>query len=270
MYLLEIKVKLKKKFINDDMIDVLEEFAGALHRNGNIYGKYIVNRISSDAIVFLARLPEQSSIDKNNLSPWASTKLKEIEKVCSGKIYYKISGDTISDIKKEYNKTENLIMFAHAFSETSQLRSGTNGMPIPFYYLKYDLKILDRLYFWYKEYIHYDNLWLSSGPLEIPIYKQLADVNSDFNKNGLSIAKSISKLTKKRTYYYLQRYWGLKSGEEERVCPNCGSNWYVHSDELKESAGLRWFNFQCHKCFLVSHLGVSYDNNRYAKIGLYR
>ena len=53
------------------------------------------------------------------------------------------------------------------------------------------------------------------------------------------------------------------------VCPGCGRPWrtkWPGSDQLPF-----WcFHFQCERCRLVSHLGVSTDGGRHARIGEYQ
>jgi len=266
MYLLELKVKPKKSSDLSTLEETLESFGAALMRNRNIYGEYIIHSISKE-LKFISKVPEKNSIDVKNLTSWAREDLEKLKEISGKQFKISLTGKSQRNIGRDYRAAKNLYLFTHAFGESSPLVSGTTGGPVPFYYLPIDDKIRDELYFWFRTYKEYDNIWLGSGPLEMATYKQLADVRSEFNKAGLKLASTISKLTKKKTYYYLQRYWGFEEGEEDRRCPLCGSKWHIHSNEDEKQSGLAWFNFRCDKCALLSHSAVSLDSKRGAKIG---
>ena len=76
-----------------------------------------------------------------------------------------------------------------------------------------------------QEYKSLDRIYIYSGELEIPAYKQLAEYESGLSKEGRKLCKIIEEEIKKPVFYYLHRYWGRKIGEENRVCPSCGKNW---------------------------------------------
>lgn len=266
MYLLEIKTKPKRTSDLSILEDAFESFGAALMRNRNIYGDFILHR-NGNEFKFLSQAPEKNSLNSKNLTNWARGELEKIKEISEKPLKFNLTGRSDRNIGRDYTSARKLYLFTHAFGESSPLVSGTSGGPIPFYYLPIDDKIRDELYFWFRTYIEYDNIWLGSGPLEMSVYKQLADVRSEFNQSGLKLAEKISKQTKKKTYYYLQRYWGYEEGEEDRRCPLCGAKWHIHSNEMKKQSGLAWFNFRCDKCALLSHLAVSFDSKRGAKIG---
>lgn len=266
MYLLEIKIEPKKKSDLATLEEAMESFGAALMRNRNIYGEYIIHSGGKE-IKFIAKAPEKNSIGVKYLTGWAKQELEKLKEISGKKLKISLTGKSQRNIGQDYRTAKNLYMFTHAFGETSPLVSGNTGGSIPFYYLPIDDKLRDELYFWFRTYKEYDNIWLGSGPLEMATYKQLADVRSEFNTAGLKLASTISKLTKKKTYYYVQRYWGFEEGEEDRRCPLCGSKWHIHSNEHKKQSGLAWFNFRCENCALISHLAVSFDSKRRAKIG---
>ena len=86
------------------------------------------------------------------------------------------------------------------------------------------------------------------------------------SKAGQKICKYVEEVTGIATYYYLQCYWGRRKNEDTRLCPSCGQNWStgLNSNEFHH------FAFQCDQCRLVSHLSVSYENERHAVIGEWR
>ncbi|MGB5886101.1 MAG: DUF2310 family Zn-ribbon-containing protein [Acinetobacter venetianus] len=51
--------------------------------------------------------------------------------------------------------------------------------------------------------------------------------------------------------------------EDTRLCPSCGQNWSTGLN----SSEFHHFAFQCDQCRLVSHLAVSYEDERHAVIG---
>jgi hypothetical protein len=64
----------------------------------------------------------------------------------------------------------------------------------------------------------------------------------------------------------LTRYWGRPKGEDQRLCPGCRNPW--RAERLQESPGRFWqSDFQCDRCRLVSHVAVSTDGGRHARIG---
>jgi predicted nucleic acid-binding Zn ribbon protein len=82
----------------------------------------------------------------------------------------------------------------------------------------------------------------------------MVEPDSGLSKEGYSLCQKIENLTNIPTYYFLNRYWGRKVGEENRLCPNCGKTWRVKEDYLLVE-GFNDFVFRCDSCRLVSHLG---------------
>ena len=124
----------------------------------------------------------------------------------------------------------------------------------------------EQLYFWQRSYYHHDNIWLGSGALEIGAYRQLADPASELAEHGRDLCREIETATGVPTFYYLMRYWGRLKGEEQRLCPGCGTAW--RTERSREWPGRFWqFDFNCDRCRLVSHLGVSTDGGRHTRIG---
>ena len=268
MFLVKFNIRPKKTSDSTKLEDSLESFGAALMRNRNIYGPYLLNRSGSE-FSFVAKAPEKTAFSRGNFTEWASKDLAMIEQIIGMKLKPVFSGRPEGNIKAEYVAAKELYFFAHAFTESSPVVTGNTGRAIPFYYLPINTQMRDDLYSWLQTYIQYDNIWLGSGKMEMPIYRQLADVHSDFNKKGLELARQLTKVSRKKTYYYLQRYWGFTENEEKLRCPSCGTKWYIHSEVLKKRNGLNWFNFRCNKCALVSHMGVSHDDSKRAKIGTF-
>ena len=160
-----------------------------------------------------------------------------------------------------------MYLFTHAFDGSSPVCSGINGYPIPIYQLGFNEVLNEKIYGWKSSYTEYDKIWLGSDELEVPIYKQLATPNSKLSITGRNICKLIEKKTELPTYYYLMRYWGRSKKESKRSCPSCGNKW--HKSGITKSKGISWFDFQCHKCRLVSHVASNIEGNNNSVIGEY-
>jgi predicted nucleic acid-binding Zn ribbon protein len=122
---------------------------------------------------------------------------------------------------------------------------------------------------WAGTYKDLDKVWLASGALEIPAYKQLADPKSDLSVTGRDLCARIEEATEKPTFYYLTRYLGCNDGEAMRPCPLCGGEWRL-SDQNADMSPFHKFQFKCDSCRLVSRIADSYEDERRARIGEYK
>ncbi len=137
---------------------------------------------------------------------------------------------------------------------------------IPLYQLPLKDQEIEGIHWWISSYQLHDEMWIHSGKLEIPAYKQLVEVSSELNEEGRNLSSVIEKATGIPTYYYLMRYWGRKKGEENRKCPGCGMNWRNKEIRIEDKHSLG-FHYICKQCRLASHFPDSLDNERYAKLG---
>ena len=160
-----------------------------------------------------------------------------------------------------------LYLFTHAFSNwVSPVRRGDNGKPIPVCLLPVSFEQKEYIYRWECSYFHHDNIWLGCGALEVAAYRQMADPKSDLAETGRDLCREIERATGVPTFYYLDRYWRRKVGEEDRRCPVCGGRWW----SKRPASGMKpfWqFGFRCDRCRLVSHFGVSDDGGSHTRIG---
>ena len=176
------------------------------------------------------------------------------------------------DVPKRFpawRRSSSFYLFTHAFDDASPVCCGDSGEPIPVYLLPIPDQDRRDLFSWAGSYKHLDNIWLNSGALEIPAYKQLADPTSQLSVAGRELCASIEKATQKLTFYYLKRYWGRSDGEATRVCPLCGRKWRL-SNQPADMSPLHKFQFKCDSCRLVSRIADSYDDERHARIGEYK
>lgn len=178
-----------------------------------------------------------------------------------------------------------LFLFTHAFDHESPLCRGDTGRTIPLYRLPdeqmpkgdrepsaEDLywgaeRYREGIGFWQHSYRHHDSIWLSSGKLEIPTYKQLALPDSELSRYGRDSCDDIEETTGVPTFYYLNRYYGRPEGEAKRKCPGCGKRWRTKFPLDSEEQAWHEFPFKCDKCRLVSHMASDDDEPRHVHIG---
>lgn len=79
----------------------------------------------------------------------------------------------------------------------------------------------EKIHFWARHHQNFDAVNLGCGAMEIPDYKQMAELKSELAKEGRGHCKAIESATGKPTYYNMMRYWGWKDKRKEanRACP---------------------------------------------------
>jgi len=243
---------------------VLDYLAAALH-NGQICGEYFYawRKGTLRAYVHLA---SPTALAPKHHAKWSSERLKKVTSVFGRKPSCAIIEDATPRAPSGWSTAPFLYLFTNAFDSAPPVSRGDTGAPVPSYLLPLSYEDREQLYFWQSNYASHDHLWLGSGALEIPAYRQLADPTSELSHHGRDLCRTIQKATGTATFYYLMRYWGRPEGEDKRACPGCGRRWrtqYPNTEQLPF-----WqFHFHCDRCRLVSHLGVSTDGGRHTRIG---
>jgi len=202
-------------------------------------------------------------------SQWAINGLKEVSQAFGRAPQWEVIDDDVPKRFRSWKRSTTLFLFTHAFGRMSPIRCGDTGKPIPSYLLPLPERLREQIYFWAREYVDFDRIWLKSGALEIPAYKELADPNSQFSREGRELCAQLESATTTPTYYLLLRYWGRKEGEASRPCPGCGGRWHAPAPSMKKAPFHR-FHFRCKKCRLVSYCSSSEDDERHARIGEFR
>lgn len=166
----------------------------------------------------------------------------------------------------QWEDASSLYLFTSAFANEAAATCGDSGQSIPSYLLPVSVEAQEGLYFWLNEYQAHDRLWISSGELEMPTYKQMADPNSGLSTRGRELCAEVESATGKPTYYYMMRYYGRET-DATRACPSCGGKW--HQRETKAwTEPFHNFPFRCEKCRLVSSIASSVEENEeHAEIG---
>lgn len=244
------------------------DYLSNLIKNGQVYREPVLAWID-DALIVTCYIPRPDSLSLKYLSEWGRQSYAELLPQCAIEPHYTIIENR--PLPKRYEKWQDaktLYLFTHTFAHASPVDSGKTGQPVPLYLLPLTASQREGLLFWAAEYKSHDQIWLASGTLEIPAYKQMADPQSELSRTGRDLCRTIETATSLPTYYYLMRYWGRRKGENQRLCPGCGKQW---ATEFNRKRGrFHQFDFRCDACRLVSHLASTSDSERYAHIGEYR
>ena len=123
------------------------------------------------------------------------------------------------------------------------------GQTVPLYRIsKLFPNAIQDLIYWQSNYKSCDQLQVSCWALEKQAINEMSKWSSDLSKQGMGIAKRITKATGVPTYYYLYRgsAKSLKS-ELARKCPKCKRKWRLKKKQQQ-------YDFRCDKCLLISTL----------------
>lgn len=144
-----------------------------------------------------------------------------------------------------------LVLFVHCVEDGPPLSALALGRVVPSFLLDLGAALDDQLDRWARAYRAHDRVWLDSGHLELPAYRELASHRSALSKVGRALAARVESATGRPTYYYLMRYFALRRGEHRRRCPSCGGRWARHGEHHA---------FRCEPCRLVSTVGPSLEH----------
>ncbi|MCO6510379.1 MAG: DUF2310 family Zn-ribbon-containing protein [Aridibacter famidurans] len=252
----------------DTLEEAVELYLGALIRNGQIYGEYLFSWHDAKLVVY-AHLARPDALAARHNSEWARKSLDSVIEGFGHLPTCEIIEDDVPNRFPAWRRSKSFYLFTNAFDDVSPICSGDTDRPIPLYLLPLPELIRESIHSWSRSYSYHDCIWLDSGSLEIPAYKQLADPSSDLSERGRTLCAEIERATKIPTFYFLMRYWGRNKGEAVRLCPGCGGEWHLSDTDVDERPF--WdFHFRCERCRLVSHCAVSYEDERHARIGEFK
>ncbi len=267
MILVNAKFGPRKRKSKEVLEKAITAYLAALFHNGQLCGEYCYTWIEGllNAHVVAARP------DAMNIKHHSQRGIKHLRKVCA--LFGREPEWTVLDdeVKKRYPRWQTatfFFLYADALTWEPPIRRGNDGKYIPAYQIPLADEERSALYSWHRSYKMHDALWIESGSLEIPVYKQLASPHSGLSLSGRSICEAIEHATGIPTYYYLMRYWGRREGEAERTCPGCGHPWSVPRQSTIRRTFWN-FAFCCEECRLVSHEADMCDDERNARIGEY-
>ena len=266
MYLVKVDFgACSKGYSRPSVSDIAGDYLSTLLHNGQICGDYSCAFCDGRFVAYTHVVRPGASAEQHH-SQWGLSSLQKVIEAFGQAPQWHIIEDDVPKRFPSWERSSSLYLFTHAFDDTSPVCCGDSGRPIPLYLLPISDETREYLYFWGRHYKDHDNIWFGSGALEIPAYKQTADPRSELSTTGRELCRDIEEATGKRTFYYLQRYWGRKVGEEKRLCPMCGRRWRTALKESEKTPFWK-FSFCCVRCRLVSHCAVSYDDERHAAIG---
>ena len=241
---------------------------GSLRKNGQIYGDYLF-AWSNDNLVAYTCLARPNSLAERHHSAWGKSDLNRVMEAFGQPPTCDMIEDDVPQRFRSWERSTSFYLFTHAFDDTSPVCCGDTGSPIPPYLLPINQQTCEDLYYWARSYKYHDNIWMNSGALEIPAYKQLADPTSELSLSGRDLCAKIERAANIPTFYFVMRYWGRSNGEAARPCPICGGAWHV-SDDPTGRRGFHRFPFRCQRCRLVAHSATSNDDERHAHIGEFK
>jgi predicted nucleic acid-binding Zn ribbon protein len=268
MLLTEYKFFPKTGTSREALEDASYGLAAALSRNGQLWGQKTFGWVDG-ALVLSCLVPRSNSLAAEYDSHSVRHELGLMIALCSQIPRWRVVDDRAieADTAETDWPSSGLYLFTHAFKESSPVCRADDGAAVPLYLLPIEQVDREGLFWWMRMYRHLDQVWLDSGHLEVPAYRQLADPKSDFSMRGRKLAKTVETATGLPTYYYLLRYWGRRAGEARRRCPGCGGKWAVTATTDK---GLNKHELRCEPCRLISRVADDWSEPSRAVIGEWR
>lgn len=245
--------------------DLAESYPGTLAQLGHLCGPWFLTW-TKDLLNAHVLLAAPAALEPRHHTKRGKEDLKAVITAFGRSPVWKILDDDANTRPSTWKGAPFLYLFTHAFDWASPVCRGDGKMPVPVFSLPLAEQQKSDLYSWQNEYSDHDKIWIGSGKLEIPAYRQLADPESDLSASGRNLCREIETATGVPTFYYLMRFWGRPKVEERRPCPGCGKEWKAERNDGSPGR-FRRFDFKCDPCRLVSHLGDSTDGRRYARIG---
>src|SRR6476660_9643123 len=204
----------------EELEDAVESYLSALFKGGQICGQRFMTLTKGkvNAHVLLAA-PEAMGLKFH--TAWGRKNLAEVVSLFGREPVWKILDDDAGKTSFKWRGAPFLYLFTNAFDWYSPVCRGDlkRSVSVPLFTLPVSDQIKEDLYRWQQSYREHDNVWLGSGALEIPAYRELVDPNSGLSDEGRRLCSEIESGTGIPTFYYLMRYWRKSKAEEERVCP---------------------------------------------------
>jgi len=247
--------------------DLVQAVLYGLQKHGQICGDFVFSTHHQEVVAY-AYLPRTDSLEKEHHSKYVLSDLKKLAPYFPDAFARDIMDDGATTTFPTLETAPSVYLFTTAFDGHSPVCCGETGERIPLYELPLTFDEREGCVFWAREYARMDGIWFSSGELEIPAYRQMADPASLLAKQGRGLLKKIEQASGVPAYYYLTRYYGReKESEKSRRCPGCGGEWFVKTRVSGEP--FHAFEFRCEPCRLVSHTADAHDEEElvHAEIG---
>lgn len=250
MYNQEIFIATDKDQNQEEIIDAMHVYLGALRQGGQIYEKFQPMVKNERGLSVFVLTPEEHSLSEQCATKYSSKRREELEKQAKVELEISIIGidPEMEGVACDCQEPSFYILFTNYIKVGSPLRCGDCFGQIPLYYLKGSEGYYEVLC-WESDYVSCDSLQMNCRTGERFATKQLSDHQSSLSKSGLEICKTIEEKTGKPTFYYLYNYRKISEAKDRgRKCPSCGGDW------LLEESLHNIFDFKCDTCGLLSNL----------------
>lgn len=171
-----------------------------------------------------------------------------------------LDDDPEAHAKTDWQSAPSLVLYAIWSNVDALLVRGDTGEEVAVHLLPASDLQREHLVRWGDVFRMHELVWLHSGDLENPAYKQIVEPDSTLMKEGRGLARAVEEATEIPTYVYLPRYWGRRTDEEARRCRGCGEAWFVGGD--RDEGYLQGFEFRCDACRLVSEMPSDTSDER--------
>jgi predicted nucleic acid-binding Zn ribbon protein len=238
--------------------EALQEYLGALLRNGQILGSTTPIARRSRGYALYVNIPDRTALLGAVTSRGLRHALRSVHDAgLRGPKVRQLGRDPDGLISCRCRRPSFFILFATFLHDEPPVRCGDCFSPVPLYRFPKTGHAgdYDDLVSWQRTYQAMDWLFIGSGPGERFGHDQMARWDSDLSKLGLETAKTLAKRVRRPVYYGLFKHYGRSDRQERaRKCPSCGRSWLL-SQPLH---GL--FDFQCKRCRLLGN--VAWDVRR--------
>jgi predicted nucleic acid-binding Zn ribbon protein len=238
----------------DELGDWVHAFVSRCQKSGLLWGPVLSDWVDG-VLRVVCQSPHADSLAFEHRDRHVNSAYEKVVALCSAQPTWRVQGDSDGQQASSLPLVEapGLFIYTDMFDETSPVRHGSDGAPIPLYKVPVDWKLREQLYEWMRAYRLYDEIWLRSGPLEGVIYKELSQPESAMAQEGRELARRLEEATELPTYYFLKHYWERRKEDVQSRCPSCAGDW-AETKLGTEQYGLDWFEYRCDHCRLISEV----------------
>ncbi len=248
----------------DSKIDSIWPFIGCLEKEGVVFGEPILG-VQKEDIVCITKCFAPFSLKETCISEYTISALNRIIEEFGQEPRFEF-GSLPKKTSSKIVNPKSILLFTHFLDNCSPIVDPQTGKAIPMHHVKMVYQTKEGLLWWQEMYKSFDRQFMMGhDKIEMTAYKQIADPNSEFGKESRKLAKDIEEETGVPTYYFLMRHFAFDCGEKDLPCPVCSNEW-LKKDDFKVK--LKFVEWVCHSCRIMSSSGVSYDGKRKASIGV--
>ncbi len=236
-----------------ELLSAVEQYLAALRENGQLCGEAIVGWVRG-VLRVSAYAARPDALHPQFHCEAASRYLAIARTHCRSDPYWRILDDAARQPHEfaHWRSEPSLYLYTHAFLATSAIRAGSVGAPIPPYLFPLTDGQRRDLHYWASAYRQYERVWLDSGELELPAYRQLSDPRSELARRGRQFCQLIETATEVPTFYSLDYYPDRADAEQLASCPVCSKNWFRGEKHGRSPEdGIEFFDYRCDACRLL-------------------